>query len=347
MKAFLRILALGAALISGIGAAHAQNNAISSADWNAYKAKFLDGSGRIVDDANGNISHSEGQGYGLLLAYLAGARADFDLIWSFTKTELLLRDDGLAVWKWEPNANPHVTDPNNATDGDMLIAYALGLAGESWRRQDLLDAGKGIADAIGRAALLRDGKEVLILPAANGFGAKDRTDGPVINISYWVFEAFPVLSNLAPNVDWQALRSAGLGLARDIKLGNAQMPPDWLSLNGEPKPADGFPAEFGYNAIRIPLYLMRAGIDDRRTLEPLLKGMTDGQGNPRTVLLTNVTKDVLSDPGYRMILAMGACVLDRTPIPNELKTFQPTNYYPSTLQLLALSFVARRHGECL
>ncbi|MBE7184134.1 MAG: endoglucanase [Methylobacterium mesophilicum] len=340
-------MALGAmVLLGGLASASAQS-AVAPADWAAYKAKFLDGSGRIVDDANGNISHSEGQGYGMLLAYLAGARADFDLIWSFTKTELLLRDDGLAAWKWEPDATPHVTDPNNATDGDMLIAYALGLAGESWRRPDLLAAGQGIAEAIGRAALLRDKSQVLLMPAATGFGAKDRADGPVINISYWVFEAFPVLSNLAPNVDWQALRSAGLGLARDIKLGNAQMPPDWLSLDGEPKAAEGFPAEFGYNAIRIPLYLMRAGIDDRATLEPLLKGMSDGQGNPRTVLLSNVTKDVLRDPGYRMILAMGACVLDKTPIPDDLKTFRPTNYYPSTLQLLALSFVARRHGDCL
>ena len=73
--------------------------------WQAYKAKFLDPGGRIIDDANGNISHSEGQGYGLLLAVLAGNAADFELIWSFTRTELLLRSDGLAAWKWNPPQN--------------------------------------------------------------------------------------------------------------------------------------------------------------------------------------------------------------------------------------------------
>ncbi len=64
----------------------------------------------------------------MLLAYLAASPADFEQIWYFTRTELLLRDDGLAVWKWDPNVKPHVTDTNNASDGDMLIAYALALA---------------------------------------------------------------------------------------------------------------------------------------------------------------------------------------------------------------------------
>ena len=126
---------------------------ISAADWQAYKEHFVESSGRVIDDANGNISHSEGQGYGLLLSYLAGQKSDFDLIWSFTRTELLLRDDGLAVWKWDPAADPHVSDVNNATDGDLLIAYALALAGASWSRTDFTEAAGTIARAIGTEAV--------------------------------------------------------------------------------------------------------------------------------------------------------------------------------------------------
>ena len=105
---------------------------IPSADWEAYRSRFVEDSGRVVDTANGNISHSEGQGYGLLLALAASDRRSFEQIWSFTFTELLIRDDGLAVWKWDPAAKPRVTDRNNATDGDLLIAYALAKAGEVW-----------------------------------------------------------------------------------------------------------------------------------------------------------------------------------------------------------------------
>jgi endo-1,4-beta-D-glucanase Y len=97
---------------------------VQPSEWNLYKARFLDPAGRIVDNANGNISHSEGQGYGLLLSYLADDRGDFDRIWSFTRTEMLVRNDGLAAWKWDPLAKPHVSDTNNATDGDLLMAYS-------------------------------------------------------------------------------------------------------------------------------------------------------------------------------------------------------------------------------
>ena len=32
--------------------------------WQAYKRAFITDGGRVVDNANGNVSHSEGQGYG-------------------------------------------------------------------------------------------------------------------------------------------------------------------------------------------------------------------------------------------------------------------------------------------
>jgi endoglucanase len=106
---------------------------ISPADWEAYRSRFVEDNGRVVDTANGNISHSEGQGYGLLLALAAADRRSFEQIWTFTFTELLIRDDGLAVWKWDPASKPRVTDRNNASDGDILIAYALAKAGTAWQ----------------------------------------------------------------------------------------------------------------------------------------------------------------------------------------------------------------------
>ncbi len=42
--------------------------------WAAYREKFLAPDGRIVDTGNGDISHSEGQGYGLLLSVAADDR---------------------------------------------------------------------------------------------------------------------------------------------------------------------------------------------------------------------------------------------------------------------------------
>ncbi|UIJ73145.1 glycosyl hydrolase family 8 [Aurantimonas sp. HBX-1] len=335
-----------AALIATTTMADAQAS-IRPADWAAYRQSFVAPDGRVVDDGNGNISHSEGQGYGLLLATLADDMAAFDLIWSFTRTELLLRDDGLAVWKWDPAATPHVTDPNNATDGDILIAYALTLAGQQWQRPELLASSSTMATAIAELIGTSQGRTV-IMPGAAGYGTDERPDGPVVNLSYWIYEAFPLLAEIAPATDWQAVSDDGIALLRQSLLGPRRLPPEWLSIKTRPRPAEGFPGEFGYNALRIPLYLIRAGVTDADLLRTLADGMSTETGGVAIVdIATGEVTTTLTDPGYAIIPALVGCVLDATPIPPALRVFEPTLYYPSTLHLLSLSFVTRAHPECL
>nr|WP_210052824.1 glycosyl hydrolase family 8 [Neorhizobium petrolearium] len=336
------------ALAVSFTSAAAQQPYVSNEFWSAYKARFLIGNGRIVDNANGDISHSEGQGYGLLLSFLANNRADFEQIWSFTRTELLVRDDGLAAWKWDPAATPHVTDSNNATDGDILIAYALALAGSSWHRLDYVEQAAKIANSLLSHTIVDVGGQTVLLPAAAGFGAGERDDAPVVNPSYWIFEALPVMALLAPSDDWAKLSEDGLALLRVSQFGPRRLPAEWESLAHKPKPAVGFPQEFGYNAVRIPLYLMRGNIYDRDLLTRLSQGMTDEGGTISTIdLETGWTKEPLSDPGYQIINHLIGCVLNGTKLPASVQQFEPILYYPSTLQLLALAFVRERHPECL
>lgn len=323
--------------------------AISAKEWTLYKEKFLDPAGRIIDNVNGKISHSEGQGYGLLLSYLADNRGDFDRIWAFTRTEMLVRDDGLAAWKWDPAAVPHVADTNNASDGDVLIAYGLALAGSAWQRPDLSASGRNIAVALAAGGLETMGDLVLLKPGNSGFAAGDREDGPVVNPSYWVFEAFPELAELVSGGPWRELGDSGKALLMaSMKIGPSSLPPDWVSLKAKPRPAEGFPQEFSYNAFRIPLYLVRSGSRDRALLEPFMIQMRDQKGRVRIVdIATGQTRQLLDDAGYRIIPALVSCVLDGTPLPEEMQSFAPTDYYPSTLQLLALSYARRHHPECL
>ena len=323
--------------------------ALTPQQWAPWRDRFLAADGRIVDDANKNVSHSEGQGYGLLLALMAGDRSAFARIWGFTQRELLLRDDGLAVWRWDPDSTPHVADVNNASDGDILIAYALALAGERWSEPDLTSAAKDIAKSIRRELVKRAGKWTVLLPGAMGFSAADRPDGPVVNLSYWIFEALPVLARLAPEGDWSALADSGRDLVVAARFGPDQLPANWISLRPEtPQPAQGFDRLFGYDAIRIPLYLVRAGMVDRALLEPFAKLWAAAGETPAVINLANGRKaSELRDPGYRMIAAALACALDHKPIPAALRTPAPTSYYPSTLHLLALSTVAQNYPECL
>lgn len=342
------LAAAGLAMVCLCQPMPAQAAAIDAKAWSAYKEKFLDASGRIVDDGNGGISHSEGQGYGMLLAYLADSPSDFEQIWYFTRTELLLRDDGLAVWKWDPAVTPHVTDTNNASDGDLLIAYALALAGSAWNNQSYLEAAAKIADALLAHAIVKTGGRTVLLPGVEGFTAPERHDGPVINPSYWVYEAIPVMAVLAPSDAWQALSDDGLSLLRSLQFGPRKLPADWVSLNHQPRPAEGFDAEFGYNAIRIPLYLVRAEVSDKALLLRLQSGMTATDGAPATIeLQTGKPKQSLPDAGYRIVNDVVACVTDGTKLPASSRQFAPSLYYPSTLQLLGLAFVGEKHPECL
>lgn len=327
---------------------HAMAASITQADWGAYKNAFLDPAGRIIDTGNKNISHSEGQGYGMWLAVLADSPADFELIWSFTRTELLVRDDGLAAWKWDPAADPHISDINNATDGDILIAYALALAARQWNKPDYNQAARAIAEAVLAKTVVQRAGRTLLLPGAVGFAEGDRPDGPVVNPSYLIFEAFPVLNEVAPSPLWTALSKDGLADVNAYAFGPRKLPADWVSLKTRPRPADGFPQEFGYNAVRIPLYLVRAGLGDAALHERLIASTTVGGGNMATFdLRTGDPKDVLSDAGYRIIPALLACVGNRASIPEDLRQFKPTLYYPSTLHLLALSFATQTRQECL
>lgn len=56
---------------------------------------------------------------------------------------------------------------------------------------------------------------------------------------------------------------------------------------------------------------------------------------------------VLSDTGYQIVNHILACLVDKTALPANIKQFTPTLYYPSTLHLLGLSFIAARQPECL
>lgn len=334
-------------LLAATGPAAAQQGSIGASIWQDYTSRFLDASGRIVDNANGGISHSEGQGYGLLLAFFANSPSDFEQIWSFTKTELMIRDDGLTAWKWDPAAQPHVTDVNNASDGDLLIAYALAMAGAAWEREDYLASAAALARAILDHVVVESGGRVLLLPAAEGFDAGERADGPVINPSYWIFESFPIMAILAPSDRWSRLQQDGIALIGKMQFGPRQLPAEWVSLARQPKPAEGFAAEFGYNAIRIPLYLLRASLEHIELARRMLQAMTI-DGTPAIIdLSSGQAKERLEDPGYQFVNHILACVGEGRAVPVAARELTSQLYYPATLHLLGLAYIVEKHPSCL
>lgn len=349
----MRWIAAIAILVASAGAVRAAPPPIGGtlgapAFWQAYKERFVSAAGRVIDNANKGVSHSEGQGYGMLLAVAADDRPAFDLLWSWTRAQLMLRSDGLVAWKWDPDSTPHVADRNDAADGDLLIAWALAEAGDQWPDGPYKIASLQLANAVLQGDVLNTASGPTLLPAVKGYAAGARADGPVVNLSYWVFPALWRFQSLAPDRPWGALAKSGAALAVAARFGAAKLPTDWISLKDGPHPAKGFPPAFGYDAIRIPLYLVWAGMGTKANLAPYAALWADPAAPPQRLDATSgKSLEPMTDKGYLAIAALVRCAVAGAAIPPALTGDDVDLYYPTTLRALVLIAAHQRYPQCL
>ncbi|RQM38920.1 glycosyl hydrolase family 8 [Erwinia psidii] len=222
--------------------------------WTSFKNRFMTSEGRILDTGNNNISHTEGQGYAMLMAVWYNDRASFDSLWRWTQQRLKNPANGLFYWKYNPAAADPVADKNNASDGDVLIAWALLKAGQKWKNNAYLQASDRIQHAIVSSNVTSFGGYTVMLPAGHGF---NKTSYVVINPSYFLFAAWRDFASRSHLKVWDNLIDSGMDLLSKMHFGDAGLPVDWVALNadGTVAPATAWPPRFSYDAIRIPLYV--------------------------------------------------------------------------------------------
>ena len=304
--------------------------------WRRYAERFLLPEGRIVDTGNKGISHSEGQGYGMLLAVAGGDRAAFDRLWGWTQRVLMVRGDGLVAWRWTPDGG--VADRNNASDGDMLIAWALLRAAETWQAEAYRTAAIAIVKALASGLLVEQGGLTVVLPGRDGFRKGDTL---VLNPSYWIFPAIRAFAALAGGERWGKLSDSGLVLLSKARFGGFQLPPDWMTLDasGTVGIAEGFKKQYGYDAVRVPLYLALDGYRDPYYFRPFanLAAKYGGKAVPATVSLPGgTTTQVAASVGMLAVYRL-ACQLAGAG--GEAVTVPPLapdeDYYSTTLANLS------------
>lgn len=328
--------------------AAASPDTITAEEWAQYARRFVGPDGRVIDVDNGGQSHSEGQGYGMLIALAAGQRADFDRVWSFARKNLQVRRDALFSWRWTPHAK--VTDDNNASDGDILIAYALVKAAVKWHEPRYLHAAFPIIEDIGESLITQEQGLTVLRPASFGFDEIPLNGGPVLNLSYYIYPAFLLFEATHPQYPWGTLIRDGLALTEAARFGSADLVPDWIALRreGTINIAHGFAAKSSYDAVRIPLYMMLGGHTPRALSTLNRSWRAVGNGTPADYHLgQDRSVGEMRDPGYRMIGALMACATEGATIPAFLSQFQPTTYFASSLHLLALSTAREHFSDCL
>ncbi|MCB8883471.1 hypothetical protein ACELLULO517_24700 [Acidisoma cellulosilytica] len=320
--------------------------AIDDPDWVSFKNRFVSADGRVIDTGNNDISHSEGQSYGMLFAVVFGDQASFDLIKGWTATNLTRQTDALHIWRYLPKQKNPTPDDNNATDGDLVIAMALSRAATLWGRPEDASQARAIAQAIREKLIMNAGSRLVLLPGVNGFVRKTQL---ISNLSYSNFVAFRELSVIDPSPLWQVLGLDALALIEAARFGQWQLPPDWLALplhGGDPVVATGWPPRCSYDAIRVPLNLVWSQNLPAAVATSFENfWSTAASYQPAWAdLKTNAVSTYAAAGGLVAVRQITSATSPQLGLPALPQVQQCTDYYSSALTLLSRIAWAEGHG---
>ncbi|WP_408887841.1 glycosyl hydrolase family 8 [Roseococcus pinisoli] len=330
--------------------ASAANHRASRIEWDHFKIRFMSREGRVIDNMNGDISHSEGQGFAMLLAVRFDDRETFDRLLAWTRGNLSRPADSLYAWCFrpgEPGGRPG--DRNTATDGDLMIAWALAEAADRWGQPVFRAMAVATARDILARMVVQVGDRQYLLPGSEGF----LDHGTLINNpSYYIYPAFQALRSVVPSPLWGQLEATGLYLSRVARYGRHQLVADWVVLSrdgsGQPAMAPSRPGRFSYDACRVPLYLVWGGFGSEPMVEAAASfwhSTTFRQMPAWTDLRTGVVAPYAADPGIAAIAHLAAVGCgQRRPTRAPEAAVRPDAYYASVLRLLSRVAAADTQG---
>ena len=298
----------------------------------------------MVDALQGDASHSEGQGWGMTLATAFDDAEALARMFAWTEAHLAVRQDPLLAWRWRPDAG--VTDFNNATDGDLFYAWALLKAARQFGVPHYAERAAAVADAIDKI-LIREAPngQLVLRPAAERFSTPDVE---TINPSYYMPLA---MHALAAAFDIPRLaRVSDDGEALLARIAKQRLVPDWVEITPEGlQPPMNLPATYGYDALRVPLYLTWSG----RFAHPAVsraRGLVSTQEIESVPVRVDEAGEISerSDaPGYIAVARLLRCTGmagSSTKIPRFIAQ---QSYYPATLHLLAVIAAAQAAPHCI
>ncbi|PJE31759.1 endoglucanase [Pseudooceanicola antarcticus] len=307
--------------------------------WEAWRSANLDATGRVIDQFQRGASHSEGQGYGMLLAATVGDRRSFEAMETWTLRNLAIRADNLMAWRWFPDEAVQVPDLNNASDGDLFRAWALLRAAQRFGVPEFRETAGQIVRDLAASCIAPHpggpGLDPLLLPGAEGFTTEA---GFIYNPCY----AMPLaMTELATAFDTPSLARAARGAVEVSRaLAQGGVVPDWVEMTAEgPRAAEGFSFDAGYEAMRIPLYLIWSGLSDHPAIQRYAEAQQRVSGDAVATVIARESGAALStssDPGYKSIAALTICAARRD-VGSDIPPFSANSpYYPATLQLFAM-----------
>ncbi len=344
----------------GLGDSHVFIGSLNplAAPWAAWKEAYLAADGRVVDAMQQGASHSESQGYGLVLATIFGDNAAFDLIYNWTEQNLAIRSDALLAWRWLPADSGAVPDLNNASDGDLFYCWALVMRGQRDGNSAMLDRAKAIAnDLVAKCVVLSpdESGRLLMLPAAQGFTEEGTAN---INLSYYMPLAMNEVAQATNTPLLTKCAADGVDMMRMLAAEGTM--PDWIGVgpNGffvSPKQSD----RNGYEAMRVALFLIWSGNREHPAVAAQLAAYRSAATRERARLAggknvtvferrTGAVLEISDHVGYGALPALIECMQAKG-IGSTIPFYRTNNqaYYPATLHLMAMIVQIIATPECV
>lgn len=169
---------------------------------------------RVQWPENGNVTVSEGIGYGMLAAVYVGDQATFDGLWQYAKAHFDTR--GLMNWKIQSSGTVASDGMGSATDADEDMAWALIMASGQWPTAGYLNAAKDLISALRTNVIAGD----YTLKPGDAWGGSNKTYPDYFSPAYLrvfkVVSADPIWDHVIDrNYDILAQVSGQYGLVPD------------------------------------------------------------------------------------------------------------------------------------
>ncbi|MFQ3629716.1 MAG: glycosyl hydrolase family 8, partial [Cyanobacteriota bacterium] len=260
--------------------------------WSAYRERFIQQDGRVIDWEADERTTSEGQAYAMLRAVFIDDPETFaqTLSWAEENLQRLDADgkrrDNLWAWKWgkDPSGNWTILDENFASDADIDAVTALILAARRWNRPDYLQLARiklrdlwtlstvAVPPPAARSFSLQPASEQRYLLPGPKEAFQPQPDLLYLNPSYLAPYAFRLFAQVDGDRNWLSLVDSSYKILRESsQLSSAKLPSDWVALNTTTgsyiplRPPSPIRSIYGFDAYRV---WWRVGIDAQWFNEP-------------------------------------------------------------------------------
>jgi len=223
--------------------------------YNLYRTNVIQPNGRVIDWQNKAVTHSEGIGYSLFFAVKMSDKDTFYKVFYWFKRNIPLNDKGLIPWLWGKNSKGGwgILDFNDATDGNLWIAYALLLGYEKWRDEEFKEFAINLIKNIKKYDVLLHKNCVFLLPASKFFvGSKSLT----INPSYYAPFIFAKFYKYDKDPIWLELINQSFKIWYFVSVTPYHLFPEWIDIDLKTCKVTKIYGIMGFNSIRIPIWIL-------------------------------------------------------------------------------------------